>query len=232
MFTGIVTAVGNIVDVHPLGASAAHGKRLRIRTPEAYLARVQIGDSIALNGACMTVTTFDAAGSWFEIEISAESLARTAGLDAPGAVNLELALRADDRLGGHWVTGHVDGLGRVAAFEPVGESWRLAVRVPRTLAAYMAVKGSIVVQGASLTINRVTDLSDACEVEINLIPHTLQCPTLGSLCNGQAVNVEVDLIARYVARILDVRATDAGESPNRRDELGGKHAANPQSNAS
>ncbi|MBL8318274.1 MAG: riboflavin synthase [Burkholderiaceae bacterium] len=214
MFTGIITAIGEIVDVQALGTSAAHGKRLRVRTPEAYLARVQLGDSMALNGACMTVTAFDAAASWFEIEISAESLARTAGLDAPGAVNLELALRADDRLGGHWVTGHVDGLGRVAAFEPVGESWRLAVRVPRTLAAYMAVKGSVVVQGASLTINRVTDLPDACEVEINLIAHTLQCTTLGSLRVGQAVNIEVDLIARYVARILEVRATGAAESPN------------------
>jgi riboflavin synthase len=214
MFTGIITAVGDIVDVQSLGSSAAHGKRLRIRTPEAYLAGVQLGDSVALNGACMTVTALDAAASWFEIEISSESLARTAGLDGPGAVNLELALRADDRLGGHWVTGHVDGQGRVSAFEPVGESWRLVVRVPRALAAYMAVKGSIVVQGASLTINRVTDLSDACEVEINLIPHTLQYTTLGSLRSGQAVNVEVDLIARYVARILDVRAIAAGESPN------------------
>ncbi|MFO1220480.1 MAG: riboflavin synthase [Burkholderiaceae bacterium] len=212
MFTGIITAVGEITDVRALGASAGHGRRLRIAAPAGYLEGVRPGDSIALNGACMTAIALDAAAGWFDIEISAESLARTAGLDEPGPVNLELALRADDRLGGHWVSGHVDGLGRVAAFEPVGESWRLAVRVPRELAAYMAVKGSVVVQGASLTINRVGDLPDACEVEINLIPHTLQCTTLGGLRVGQAVNIEVDLIARYVARILEVRGSVAASA--------------------
>lgn len=212
MFTGIVTAVGQIAEVQPLGSSAGHGKRLGIDTPPGYLEGVQLGDSIALNGACMTVTRIDAAASRFDIEISAESLARTAGLDAPGPVNLELALRADDRLGGHWVTGHVDGLGRVAGLEPIGESWRLTLHIPRELAPYMAEKGSIVVQGASLTINRVNDLPQACAIEINLIPHTLQHSTLGGLKAGQPVNVEVDLIARYVARILSVRGLGVGVS--------------------
>lgn len=210
MFTGIVTAVGEIVQVVPLGGSEGHGKRLAIAAPAGYLQGVRPGDSIALNGACMTVTRLDAAGSRFEIEISAESLSRTAGLDAPGPVNLELALRADDRLGGHWVTGHVDGLGRVAAFEPIGESWRLTLHVPVELAPFMAEKGSVVVQGASLTINRVTDQAQSCAIEINLIPHTLQHSTLGRLQAGQSVNVEVDLIARYVARILETRRFAAG----------------------
>ena len=205
MFTGIITAIGQIVDVRPLGSTRGHGRRLAVETSPGYVSGVQLGDSIALNGACMTVTHIEPAAGRFEIEISAESLARTSGLDAPGPVNLELALRADDRLGGHWVTGHVDGLARVAAFEPIGESWKLTLHVPRELAPYMAVKGSIVVQGASLTINRVADLPQACEVEINLIPHTLQHSTLGRLLAGQSVNVEVDLIARYVARILEFR---------------------------
>lgn len=213
MFTGIITSVGQIVEVRPLGASAAHGKQLVVKTPSGYLDGVRPGDSIALNGACMTVTRLDGPAGRFEIEISAESLARTAGLDRPGPVNLELALRADDRLGGHWVTGHVDGLAQVAAFEPVGESWRLKLHVPRELAGFLAAKGSIVVQGASLTLNRVADLPQACEVEINLIPHTLQHSTLGQLQVGQWVNVEVDLIARYVARILECRSQGSTIGP-------------------
>ena len=206
MFTGIVSGIGTIVSATALGAAQGFGRRLRIATPTGYLLGVNAGDSVALNGACMTVTAFDTAGAWFEIEISAESLQRTAGLDGPGTVNLELALRANDRLGGHWVAGHVDGVGRVARFEPVGESWRLVVSVPRDLAPLMAVKGSIVVNGVSLTINAVIDSPNECQVEINLIPHTLQCTTLGGLKPGVTVNVEVDLIARYVDRILSLRA--------------------------
>ena len=212
MFTGIITAVGQIVNVRPLGSTAAHGRHLAIEASPGYLSGVRLGDSIALNGACMTVTHIDAAAGRFEIEISAESLARTCGLDQPGPVNLELALRADDRLGGHWVTGHVDGLARVTGFRPVGESWVLTLEVPRDLARYMAVKGSIVVQGASLTLNRVADLAYACEVEINLIPHTVKHTTLGALQEGQRVNVEVDLIARYVARVLESRGMGSPEN--------------------
>jgi riboflavin synthase len=205
MFTGIVTGIGQIVSVTPLGASAGHGVRLRLAVPGGYLRDTRLGDSIALNGACMTVTAFDPAADWFEIEISAESLTRTAGLDRPGAVNLELALRADDRLGGHLVSGHVDGVGRVAGFEPVGESWRLVVAIPRDLARFMARKGSIVVNGVSLTINTVADRPAECLVEINLIAHTLQCTTLGRIQAGDPLNLEVDLIARYVERILAER---------------------------
>ena len=122
---------------------------------------MQAGDSIALNGACMTVTTFDAAAGWFEIDISAESLDKTAGLAEPGPVNLEKALRAHDRLGGHLVSGHVDGIGQVSHFAPVGETWELRIRAPRELARFLAYKGSITVNGVSLTVNRVTDLPES-----------------------------------------------------------------------
>jgi riboflavin synthase len=150
----------------------------------------------------MTVTSFDAATQRFTIDISAESLDKTAGLGQPGPVNLEKALRAHDRLGGHIVSGHVDGIGRVELFEPVGESWELRVRSPKALAKFLAYKGSITVNGVSLTVNRVTDLADACEFSINLIPHTIENTTLGTLKAGSAVNLEVDLIARYVERML------------------------------
>ena len=133
MFTGIISGLGRIVEAHDLGADAAHGKRLLIETPAGYLDDVAPGDSIALNGACMTVTAFDAVARRFTIDISAESLRLTAGLGAPGPVNLEKALRAHDRLGGHLVSGHVDGLGTVTHFAPVGESWELRVRAPKEL---------------------------------------------------------------------------------------------------
>jgi len=203
MFTGIITGVGRIAAIHDLGSSSSHGKRLSIAAPDGYLDDVGLGDSIALNGACMTVTAFDAPGAWFALDISAESLRLTAGLDAAGRqVNLEKALRAHDRLGGHLVSGHVDGLGRVTRFEPAGESWTLQVRAPRELARYLAYKGSITVNGVSLTVNSVRDEADGSEFSINLIPHTLQQTTLGTLEAGDRVNLEVDLIARYVARML------------------------------
>lgn len=203
MFTGIITGVGRIVDVQDLGADAAHGKRLTLEAPAGYLDDVALGDSIALNGACMTVTSFDAAAHRFTIDISAESLRLTAGLDQPGPVNLEKALRAHDRLGGHLVSGHVDGLGRVTHFAPVGESWELRVQAPQDLARYLAYKGSIAVNGVSLTVNSVRDSDEGCEFSINLIPHTVENTTLGTLEPGAAVNLEVDLIARYVARMLE-----------------------------
>ena len=138
MFTGIITGVGRIVAVHDLGSSLQHGKRLTLQTPAGYLDDVGLGDSIALNGACMTVTTFDPAQNQFTIDISAESLDKTAGLAATGPVNLEKALRAHDRLGGHIVSGHVDGIGKVTHFAQVGESWELRVLAPRALARYLA----------------------------------------------------------------------------------------------
>jgi len=202
MFTGIITGLGRIVEAKALGTDASHGKQLVLQAPAGYLDDVQLGDSISLNGACMTVTSFDVAARQFTIDISAESLDKTAGLSEPGPVNLEKALRAHDRLGGHIVSGHVDGIGHVEFFAPVGESWELRIRSPKALAKFLAYKGSITVNGVSLTVNRVTDLPDACEFSINLIPHTLENTTLGTLKAGHAVNLEIDLIARYVERML------------------------------
>lgn len=210
MFTGIVSGLGHIERVEPLGAAPTHGKRLTLRTQAGYLDDVQPGDSIALNGACMTATGLEPAAGRFTVDISAESLARTAGLDQPGPVNLEKALRPQDRLGGHLVSGHVDGLGHVTRFEPVGESWELCILAPRSLGHYLAYKGSITVNGVSLTVNRVEDRPDGTEISINLIPHTLAHTTLGRLQAGHAVNLEVDLIARYVARMLGREETPIG----------------------
>jgi riboflavin synthase len=151
----------------------------------------------------MTAVRID--GPRFAVDVSRESLSKTVGLDAPGEVNLEKALRLADRLGGHLVSGHVDGLGQVARFEPVGESWLLAVRAPRELGKYLAYKGSITVNGVSLTVNRVVDEdgdAGGALFEINLIPHTIEVTTLKALKPGARVNLEVDLIARYVERML------------------------------
>ena len=202
MFTGIISGVGRISEVHPLGGDDLHGRRLTIDTPAGYLDDVALGDSIALNGACMTVTSFDAPLGRFTIDISSESLQRTAGLAEPGPVNLEKALRANERLGGHLVSGHVDGIGRVTHFAPVGESWDLRVLAPRELARFLAYKGSVTVNGVSLTVNRVVDLAEGCEFSINLIPHTVANTTLGTLRDGAPVNLEIDTIARYVERML------------------------------
>jgi len=209
MFTGIITGVGRIVATDALGSSPAHGKRLTIETPATYLDDVGLGDSIALNGACMTVTRFDAARRQFCIDVSAESLACTAGLDGAGPVNLEKALRAHDRLGGHLVSGHIDGVGSVHSFEQVGESWQLCLQIPAMLARYLAYKGSITVNGVSLTVNRVIDAADGCTISINLIPHTIENTALGHLAAGAQVNLEIDLIARYVERMLSAPASAA-----------------------
>jgi riboflavin synthase len=202
MFTGIITGVGRIAALDALGSSSQHGKRLRIETPNGYLDDVALGDSIALNGACMTVTTLPAGGNSFTVDVSAESLDKTCGLDQIGPVNLEKALRAHDRLGGHIVSGHVDGVGRVSRFEQVGESWLLGVMAPTALAKYLAYKGSITINGVSLTVNQVRDSAEGCEVSINLIPHTVQNTALGSLTADSPVNLEIDTVARYVERML------------------------------
>jgi len=207
MFTGIITGVGRIVASHDLGSSLQHGKRLSIACPASYLDDVGLGDSIALNGACMTVTSLDLPQQQFSIDVSAESLARTTGLRLDGQVNLEKALRAGDRLGGHIVSGHVDGVGQVSRFAQVGESWELRLQAPAELARYLAYKGSITVNGVSLTVNRVSDNAAGCEISINLIPHTVQNTTLGLLQAGAGVNLEIDTVARYVERMLAAGVT-------------------------
>ena len=202
MFTGIVAAVGRIATVSSLGGSDA-GVRLTIDAGSLGLDDVAIGDSIAIQGACMTVIAKNK--NHFEVEVSRESLNKTSGLAAEGGVNLEKALRPMDRLGGHLVSGHVDGLGAVVRFAPAGESWELVIRAPKELAKYLAYKGSITVNGVSLTVNRVSDVSDGTEISINLIPHTIAATTLKTLQAGHPVNLEIDLIARYVERMLGAK---------------------------
>jgi riboflavin synthase len=203
MFTGIITGVGRIAALHALGSSSHHGKRLHIEAPSGYLDDVGLGDSIAINGACMTVTSLELPQRQFTIDISAESLARTTGLAEIGhRLNLEKALRASDRLGGHIVSGHVDGTGCVTHFEQVGESWELRVMAPPDLGKYLAYKGSITVNGVSLTVNRVEDSATGCEFSINIIPHTVDNTALGMVAAGTMVNLEIDTVARYVERML------------------------------
>lgn len=202
MFTGIIQAIGKIETVEKLG----DGYRLKIDAGKLDMSDVQLGDSIALQGACMTVIA--KSHTHFSIDISAESIQKTTGLSQPGFVNLEKALRLNDRLGGHLVSGHVDGLGEVVLFERVQSngdaegSWHLVIKAPPSLAKYLAYKGSIVVNGTSLTVNQIEDVAGGCLMHINLIPHTLQNTTLQYLQKGHAVNLEVDLIARYVERML------------------------------
>jgi riboflavin synthase len=205
MFTGIVAAVGRIESVSPLGNGEA-GVRLRIDAGGLDLADVQLGDSIAIQGACMTVVTL--ADGHFDVDVSRESLDKTVGLDRAGRVNLEKALRLADRLGGHLVSGHVDGIGEVTHFAPVGESHELRIRAPRQLGRYLAYKGSVVVNGVSLTVNRVLDDENGCTFSINLIPHTIEVTTLQHLKPGTRVNLEIDLIARYVERMLSASNDD------------------------
>ena len=204
MFTGIISAVGQIQSAQAKG----DGLHLVVEVPAGYLDDVAMGDSIAIQGACMTATQFE--GNTFSLDISRESLNKTVGLDKPGSVNLEKALRLQDRLGGHLVSGHVDGVGKVMHFSQVANdaygSWLLRIDAPKELAPFLAYKGSIVVNGVSLTVNKTEDSASACIVDINLIPHTLQNTTLGKLQQGDAVNLEVDLIARYVARMLETQA--------------------------
>ena len=216
MFTGIVSAIGLIETISKL----EKGLHLKITTPTEFdLSDVNLGDSIALQGACMTVVAKN--HNAFEVDVSEESLSKTVGLDKLGPVNLEKAMRLSDRIGGHLVTGHIDGIGKVLQFNPVGESHLLLIQLPKTLEKFFAYKGSATVNGVSLTINEIRPLqlleplqtlqtvgtfnADAEESTVcvmNLIPHTIQKTTLQYLQAGDFVNLEVDLIARYVERML------------------------------
>ena len=192
MFSGIVAAVGRIAHLQAL----EKGLRLTVEAPGLDLSDVALGDSIAHGGVCLTV--IEKAGAAYKVDVSRETLDCTVGLDAPGEVNLEKALRLADRLGGHLVTGHVDGVGEVLKFERIGESHELVIRAPKPLAKYIARKGSITVSGVSLTVNRV----DQTDFSINLIPHTVAVTTLKHLQAGSKVNLEIDLVARYIERML------------------------------
>ena len=192
MFSGIIAAVGRITQLVPREV----GYRLHVDAASLDLDDVALGDSIAHNGVCLTVVARE--GNTFMVDVSPETLACTVGLSAPGPVNLEKALRLADRLGGHLVSGHVDGVGEVLRFDPVGDNRLLVIRAPQALAKYIARKGSITINGVSLTTNEV----NGTDFTINLIPHTLANTTLQYLQAGSPVNLEVDLIARYCERLL------------------------------
>ncbi len=192
MFSGIVASIGKVESVSEL----ENGVRLVIDSGELDLSDVAIGDSIAVSGICLTVTRKE--GNSFHVDVSGETLRCTQGLEKGREVNLEKALRLSDRLGGHLVSGHVDGVGEVVVFEKVGESMHLAIRSPGNLSKFIAAKGSITVNGVSLTVNEV----DEDVFHINLIPHTLLMTNLKNLEIGSLVNLEVDMLARYVERLL------------------------------
>jgi len=200
MFTGIISGVGRISEVKPAGATADDGVHLTIEANNFDMSGIGLGDSIAVQGACMTVVS-QGQGT-FQVDVSRESLDKTTGLDAVGSVNLERSLKLGDSLDGHLVSGHVDGMGQVTRFEEVGESHELRIQVPTELSKYLAYKGSVTVNGVSLTVNSVDDNANGCEISINIIPHTLQVTTLGQLKAGAKVNLEIDMIARYVERML------------------------------
>lgn len=199
MFSGIIEHVGKIIHIEPKGEML----RLTIKA-DWDLSDVQLGDSIAVNGVCLTVVHLDSCTKQCQFDVSQETLRCTVGLNyIDHFVNLEKALSVTARLGGHIVSGHVDGLGKVALFESIGESWHLAIEIPPTLARYVAIKGSITINGVSLTINQLEDdfTRQIHLGHLNLIPHTLANTTLQSLKVGDAVNLEIDLVARYLERM-------------------------------
>lgn len=191
MFTGIIQATGKIASITPSGDDI----KLQIEVGELDMSDVKTGDSIAVNGVCLTAIKFDATS--FEAHVSKETLSCTVGLDSPKIINLEKALKLSERLGGHLVSGHVDGVGQVVRFESVGDCWLLMVRAPHNISRYIAVKGSIAIDGVSLTVNSI----EKDVFGMNLIPHTLENTSLQYLGVGSRVNLEVDLIARYVERM-------------------------------
>ncbi|WP_269532081.1 riboflavin synthase [Chitinimonas sp. BJYL2] len=206
MFTGIIEATGKIANMTPLDGE---GLRVMVVSDHLDMGDVKIGDSIAVNGACMTVVAKTAHS--FKFDVSAESLRCTVGLDDPGReVNLEKAMCLGDRIGGHLVSGHVDGLGRVVRFEQLGESWQLMVQCPKELGRFIAIKGSVVINGVSLTTNEVTDRGANTVFSVNLIPHTVAVTALKHLKSGDKVNLEIDLIARYLERMLPEFKAKAG----------------------
>lgn len=205
MFTGIVQATGRIARVERRGADA----RLAIATEDLDLADVRIGDSMAVNGVCLTVVTL--AGAQFAADVSGETLSRTTlgTLAVNARVNLEKALALGERLGGHLVSGHVDGLGTIRARRAAGRSTVFRIAAPHELSRYIAEKGSICVDGVSLTVNRVED----SEFEVNIVPHTTGATILDEYTVNRAVNIEVDLIARYLERLLTGRQDAQSETP-------------------
>jgi riboflavin synthase len=192
MFTGIVQALGEVREVVP----GQGGASVVIDAARLDLSDIKVGDSIAVNGCCLTVVGLKRAA--FRVDVSQETLGCTSGFEIGAKVNLEKPLRLSDRLGGHLVNGHVDARGQVTRMDQAGESWLLELQVPAELTRYLARKGSIALNGVSLTVNRV----EADRFEVNLIPHTLEVTNLNGLRPGAQVNVEVDMLARYLERLL------------------------------
>ncbi len=204
MFTGIIADVAQIIAVAPLGADSSFaGVRLTVLTAHLDLSDVALGDSIAINGACMTVVDLDTVKKTFAVDVSHESLSKTSGLNRVGHVNLEKAMRLSDRLGGHLVSGHVDDVAQIVSLTPVGESFELIFAAPLKWHRYLADKGSVTLNGTSLTVNRVWADEASVFGTINLIPHTMTHTVFQYLNAGDALNFEVDLLARYVDQLLN-----------------------------
>lgn len=201
MFTGIIETTGIVAEATQTDANL----RLVINAPKLGMHQVAIGDSIAVNGCCLTVV--EKTAETFSVDVSNETRTLTTGLKLGAQVNLEKSLRYGDRLGGHLVSGHIDGIGSIRAMEDLGASWRLEIEAPHNMAKFIARKGSVAVNGVSLTVNRVSDLPNGnCAFEINIIPHTWQVTTIRGLIPGGKVNLEIDLLARYLERMAEVSA--------------------------
>ena len=194
MFTGIISAIGDVVELEPRDGDV----RLTIRSGNLSLADVQLGDSIACNGACLTAVELTDEGFIADVSVETLSLTTIANWQVGSRINLEKAMQATDRFGGHIVSGHVDGIGEVMSLHEDARSWRFRIRAPRDLAKYIAHKGSITVDGTSLTINKI----EGSEFELNIVPHTMTHTVMGDYKVGTKVNLEVDLVARYLERLL------------------------------
>ena len=194
MFTGIISAIGDIAQLEQRGGDV----RLTIRSGNLSLADVQLGDSIACNGACLTAVELTGEGFVADVSVETLNLATIGNWHTGSRINLEKAMQASDRFGGHIVSGHVDGIGEVISLHEDARSWRFRIRAPRDLAKYIAHKGSITVDGTSLTINKV----EGAEFELNIVPHTMTHTVMGDYQVGTKVNLEVDLVARYLERLL------------------------------
>ncbi|MDG1812433.1 MAG: riboflavin synthase [Porticoccaceae bacterium] len=194
MFTGIISAIGDIASLEERGGDV----RLTIRSGNLNLADVQLGDSIACNGACLTAVELTGEGFVADVSVETLNLTTIGNWQTGSRINMEKAMQATDRFGGHIVSGHVDGIGEVVALEEDARSWRFRLRAPREIAKYIAHKGSITVDGTSLTVNIV----EGAEFELNIVPHTMQHTVMGDYKVGTKVNLEVDLVARYLERLL------------------------------
>jgi riboflavin synthase len=200
MFSGLIEATGRIVELTPLGQTSNDSYRLQLKTRDLDTSDVRLGDSIALNGVCLTVIRHEGEKLWFDV--SSETLRCSTGFMAEQTVNLEKALQLGDRLGGHIVLGHVDGVGKITHYQQQGDSWDLVILVPELLAPFVATKGSITLNGVSLTTNQIEDTPMGCKVSLTLIPHTQRFTAFSQSKLDDSINIEIDMMARYACRYL------------------------------